>query len=1245
MTVNEESQLPSSIRPYLNEIAERLWSGHAAIMVGAGFSKNSKRNSSTTKNFPDWSELGNLFYKKIHGRTPDPTQNYLNVLKLADELQAAFGRPALDQLLRSNIPDKDHDPSALHVELLTLPWTDVFTTNYDTLLERACSNVTSHKYDIVVNKEDLVYSEKPRIIKLHGSFPSERPFIITEEDYRKYPKLFAPFVNTVQQSLIENTLCLIGFSGDDPNFLQWIGWIRDNLGRSNSPKIFLIGIFNLSDAQKKLLEQRNIVLIDLSAFPDAAGNHTKALELFCDFLHSRKEDDNRLGWPGTQKLLHPDHQGADQVKELTEILQEWRRIRLSYPNWNILPEDRRDSLLVFTQHWLNFRLFNKELSPPSDIQYLYELNWRLERCLCPIYNDIIIKYEKILEKYNPFPELIKIEAAIVIKGDSKDKNIPWKSIQRKWFEIHFSILRFYREEGFLDKWKAVSDMLEKLRPKLSSHLIARLHYERCLFALFSLQLPNIRKQLTVWPINESLPFWETKRAGLLAEIGETEEAVKILENSLTFIRSQLNLSPITNDFSLVSQEAYVMLLLRYVKNSIGFMRGEFDDQEDMRRNFTERWNVLKQYNCDPWNELKLYEKKFAHEPSALPDVSKKYEFDIGRVTRTHHMRGINKEAQAAYSFLRYCEDAGFPFRVPGSSLAKESVNGALQRISTYSPSWALATLFRIGDSKIIDSIFNRESIYKMEISTADNFIHEYLQTLEVSRSEIEKSNSFHRDNFGVLLAKTIPEVLSRLCCKCSLEARNKLLDFLFQIYSSNHKDKYAGIRNLTRRLISTYSTEQQYRIIPKLLQFPILGTLPPIVRGEYPNPFGFLQISDFSAGDTSIKIENDIVKNLIRAANSKITEEREWAICTLIKLHNIGLIKKNYISKLAKALWSQTDTFGLPINTGFYKFAFLDLPRPTDINPTILIKEYFADEKIPIQSEKGTGISITGGSIPFLHEILGANKYIEWSEEEVVNIFNCLVDWWDKDKDYLKKDDKPGLLGSVANEFRARFRYLVDVLAEVVCPQLDININREIKNLLKRLMSELDAHVFPSLRLNASCIHIFPERKHETFSRVEKAMGSNDHGEIVDCLNAIFVIIRSAETVESNDKINTFIDLIGQQIKWRRMVGLVSTIKAIGEIVNEFPQHITSQFQQDVLSGLNYLTNETEIEHKKSDLAIPERLKIREESAYLAFTFFRYFSERGEQIPEEVIKWKNICSSRNEFAEIRNQWIERMYEH
>ena len=73
---------------------------------------------------------------------------------------------------------------------------------------------------------------QPRIFKLHGSFPSQFPLIVTEEDYRTYPSEFAPFVNTVQQAMMETVFILIGFSGDDPNFRNWSGWVRDNLGEA-----------------------------------------------------------------------------------------------------------------------------------------------------------------------------------------------------------------------------------------------------------------------------------------------------------------------------------------------------------------------------------------------------------------------------------------------------------------------------------------------------------------------------------------------------------------------------------------------------------------------------------------------------------------------------------------------------------------------------------------------------------------------------------------------------------------------------------------------------------------------------------------------------------------------------------------------------------------------------------------------------------------------------------------------------
>ncbi|GIU36655.1 hypothetical protein TUM4637_35140 [Shewanella hafniensis] len=165
----KQYNFPETIRAHLVQIAERLWSDRAVVMVGAGFSKN----ASTA--YPSWFELGDILFEKAHGRRPDADEkSYLSLLKVAEDAEAVIKRPALDAVLMQHIPDNTVDPSALHETLLELPWADILTTNYDTLLERAQRKVTSRRYSTVYHQDDLAYQKKPRVIKLHGSFPSHR---------------------------------------------------------------------------------------------------------------------------------------------------------------------------------------------------------------------------------------------------------------------------------------------------------------------------------------------------------------------------------------------------------------------------------------------------------------------------------------------------------------------------------------------------------------------------------------------------------------------------------------------------------------------------------------------------------------------------------------------------------------------------------------------------------------------------------------------------------------------------------------------------------------------------------------------------------------------------------------------------------------------------------------------------------------------------------------------------------------
>src|SRR5713226_9895686 len=74
--------------------------------------------------------------------------------------------------------------------------------------------------------------------------------------------------STFQQAMMETAFCLVGFSGDDPNFLHWSGWVRDNLGDC-TPKIYLVGWLDLSDQRRRMLEDRSVVPIDFALLPRA----------------------------------------------------------------------------------------------------------------------------------------------------------------------------------------------------------------------------------------------------------------------------------------------------------------------------------------------------------------------------------------------------------------------------------------------------------------------------------------------------------------------------------------------------------------------------------------------------------------------------------------------------------------------------------------------------------------------------------------------------------------------------------------------------------------------------------------------------------------------------------------------------------------------------------------------------------------------------------------------------------------
>ncbi|MGX9688658.1 SIR2 family NAD-dependent protein deacylase [Deinococcus wulumuqiensis] len=340
---------------FVEHIRERLWSGgafgRATIIVGAGFSRNALASSPSAPPFPLLDDYRTALAEGVG--LDAKSASHLPLERLAGEYEASFGREALNDVITRLIPWRKYVPGPLHQLLLELPWADIFTTNYDTLLEDARGLVSDRKYDLVLHPDDIPTAAPPRIVKLHGSFPSMRPFIFTEEDFRGYPRRFAPFVNLVQQGMMEHTLCLLGFSGDDPNFLRWAGWVRDELG-PHRPRIYLVGVLDLQDGRRRYLEQLGITPVDLAElFPwradqDAGRRHQQATEWFLRSLANGEPPDRRR-WPDGAARSQPHELPCEplarrspdlmpkgdssQPQTLAGAYTQARNLRLAYPGW------------------------------------------------------------------------------------------------------------------------------------------------------------------------------------------------------------------------------------------------------------------------------------------------------------------------------------------------------------------------------------------------------------------------------------------------------------------------------------------------------------------------------------------------------------------------------------------------------------------------------------------------------------------------------------------------------------------------------------------------------------------------------------------------------------------------------------------------------------------------------------------------------------------------------------------------
>ncbi|MGG1347611.1 SIR2 family protein [Bacillus subtilis] len=648
--------------PHLKHIRENLWAANGkskvSVMVGSGFSLNARKVEDSLAGMAMWDDLKMTLIKDLKHH---PEIEYKNVLKIAQIYKEEYGRSRLDEVLKEAIPDNNYEPDELHHKFLKLPWADVFTTNYDTLLERSSRNLYDRNYQIIYDVNDIPSSTQPRIIKLHGSFPANRPFIFTESDYLEYPERFSPFVNMVQQSIMETTFVLIGFSGDDPNFNKWTNWVKSNLGE-HMPKIYMIG-YGQKNRQAEL-ESKGITLIDFKdLYKDCENPYYKMFNDLFDFL-SFENREEKTKWPHRYYV-------SSIVKFNPNIIKEnWSYNRETYPGWVVMPDEiRRRYANVIQAQAKNY------ISSISDFRQIEQFADNIKEilwCFDNFHIPLDLNTQKSLE------EIV-------------EKNIKNKSHKKLIINIILQLLKTARLNCNQTKYMMYEKII-KSNFTLSRKEMHSYSYDKILFYLNLNDFELVEKELETWSVNKNEIEWGIKKAATYARINEEEIAKIMLEGYIKTIRKLLSVEP--DDFRLLSLESVAL----HIHNDITL---------DWNNNL-ERRRFLRSQNCDSSYEFDRTLLSIMKIDQAI-GITRKKGFDPGTITVSHKI-GIQMSKYLDSFAVSQIKDL-YSFRINNL----EKYEYALANLNDIYPLYSQIKRLHLSNKKEkIDNILSREAVYKLD---------------------------------------------------------------------------------------------------------------------------------------------------------------------------------------------------------------------------------------------------------------------------------------------------------------------------------------------------------------------------------------------------------------------------------------------------------------------------------------------------------------------------------------------------
>ena len=1102
-------------------------------MVGAGFSRVCQRevDSPIPPLWFDFEQVMEADLGYTAGEGPD-------ALRLAQEYATLHGEDGLTRLIRRLVADEQWEPGSLHKRLLEFPWRDILTTNWDTLLERTKPETPDRIYSCVRTVQEIAHQRSPRIVKLHGSLPSYKPFVFTEDDFRTYPTQFAPFVNLAQQVMLENELCLVGFSGVDPNFLAWSGWVRDTLNLS-ARRIRLVGVLRLSPVTRSLLESRNVTPIDLYPLVErlhVSEQHEKALEYFFDALQDLRPP-SPFAWNISTDNFSLSHNAPEEQKPTREqVAKAWAIEREAYPGWICCPQSERVHL---RNAWPTLRKARE--SDEVELHFSTERIWRDRIAGGWLHSQDLTNADQLYDTANYcLPSNARIELCAAAAAEC----------------------RRFQDWANWDRW------MSRLALIVASE--AKLHhaYENGLRALLDWDDDEVMNAANALKSDKSI--WIMRRAGLLSTLFEYKDAAEGYQHALRSVREKLLAAP--NSAWLISLEGWASMFHRTSYSVLNQDRYApfLQDTDETRKRYLGA-------KSEPWDAITQLERRASEQIDRNREDSEpwKLSFKSGSYGPDGTVRLGRVQICPFYGLVEIIERTGAPISFKYTNVFASRLATAYSALDEPDEKDLLAFLsrYRGGDAKILDRILSRMQVALL----SDESVAQLINVIPKRIDRLVSSNATrdNADNYiGFLLA-----LLSRVVIRCSPDKAAEIFEWAVTLFNSSalsgrdFKDCSAVLESAIEPM---GPTELKIALERSLFLHLPGETNGHAVEHYWPDlvqVFSTVDLEGFSIAEVSYPR----VDALIKAVNSGEKMDRTNALKRLYLLYKNNALRDSEQQELESSLWSNCEPEGWPSEVDLMPWVFLDLPGKTRAAPLFQrhIVNTVADGNVDdsVLQNLRAGLECLSEKVPIKTVVSCVNSCLDWKPREV-NL-----------RDITKTNQRINDLISIEIGF---------ALSECFLPRLELaDIPKDVRS---KLMNVKDLKLISSSASVAFQIYrLWPERLRDSMELIRSAMASRDPNRVYPAYSGIRQFVKNSVSggiVVPRDIIETLLHVAEQ----RTQPGLSSALDVLSHMVEKnllSSEDLTRLVQAlpDVIEEYNYNQRRLEVYNQRR-LGVPAKAEL-----------------------------------------------------